>query len=253
MVLQHPDNLIVFVTITLTKTYSLMKSNMLRSLFAITLVSATLITFGQGKEERDLSSFTGISLGISGDLYLTQGSPQKVIIQAENNLDKIETVVRDGVLQIKTDNWSSKIKGVKIWITMPEVETLNVSGSGNLLAETSIDADELELKVSGSGKIKIPELKGDEIEAAISGSGDMILAGSADEMEIRVSGSGSVYAERLKVNECGIKISGSGSCRIDVTGELDASISGSGRVTYYGNPQVDARVSGSGNVKKGDR
>jgi hypothetical protein len=62
-----------------------------------------------------------------------------------------------------------------------------------------------------------------------------------------------VFAEGLEVSECGIKISGSGSCKIDVTGELDASISGSGRVTYYGNPQIDARISGSGNVRKGDR
>ncbi len=230
-----------------------MNINMLRFLFSIILVSATLIAFGQDKEARDVSTFTGVSLGISGDLYLTQGSPQKVVIQAENNLDEIETEVRNGVLRIKTDNWNSRIKGVKIWITMPEVEALSVSGSGDIIAETPINADELELKVSGSGSIKIPELKGDEIEAAISGSGDLKLAGSADEMELRISGSGSVFAEGLKVNECGIKISGSGSCKIDVTGELDASISGSGRVTYYGNPQIDARISGSGKVRQGDR
>lgn len=230
-----------------------MKINMLKFFFSIILVSATLIAFGQEKEERDVSSFTGVSLGISGDLYLTQGSPQKVVVQAENNLDEIETEVRDGVLRIKTDNWNSKIKGAKIWITMPEVEALNVSGSGDIMAETHINADELELKVSGSGAIDVPELKADEIGAAISGSGDMKLAGSADEMELRISGSGSVYAGGLKVDECGIKISGSGSCKIDVTGELDASISGSGKVTYYSNPQIDARVSGSGKVRKGDR
>ena len=230
-----------------------MKINMLKFLFSIFLVSATLIAFGQGKEERDVSSFTGVSLGISGDLYITQGSPQKVMVQAENNMDEIETVVKDGVLRIKTDNWNSKIKGAKIWVTMLEVESLNVSGSGDIVAETPINADELELKVSGSGTIDISELKGDEIGAAISGSGDIKLAGSADEMELRISGSGSVYADGLKVSECGIKISGSGSCKIDVTGELDASISGSGRVTYYGNPQIDARVSGSGRVRKGDR
>ena len=230
-----------------------MKINMIKFLFSIILVSATLIAFGQDKEARDVSTFTGVSLGISGDLYLTQGSPQKVVIQAENNLDEIETEVRNGVLRIKTDNWNSRIKGVKIWITMPEVEALNVSGSGDIIAETPIIADEIELKISGSGSINIPELKGDEIGAAISGSGDLKLAGTADEMELRISGSGSVFAEGLKVNECGIKISGSGSCKINVTGELDASISGSGRVTYYGNPQIDARISGSGKVRKGDK
>ena len=230
-----------------------MKINMLKILFSTILVSATLIAFGQDKETLDVSTFTGVSLGISGDLYLTQGSPQKVVIQAENNLDEIETEVRNGVLRIKTDNWNSRIKGVKIWITMPEVEALIISGSGDIFAETPINADELELSVSGSGSINLPELNGDEIEAAISGSGDLKLAGSADEMELRISGSGSMFAEGLKVNECGIKISGSGSCKIDVTGELDASISGSGKVTYYGNPQIDARISGSGKVRKEDR
>jgi hypothetical protein len=224
-----------------------------KSLFSIILIFATLIAFGQEKEERDVSSFTGVSLGIHGDLYLTQGSPQKVVVQAEKDLDELETEVRDGVLRIKTDNWNSKIKGVKIWITMPEVESLNVSGSGDLLAETPIDAEELDLKVSGSGKIKIPELKAEEIGAAISGSGDMVLAGAAEEMEIRISGSGDVHAEGLKVSECGIKISGSGSCKIDATGELNVSVSGSGNVTYYSDPQIDARVSGSGKVRKGDR
>jgi hypothetical protein len=210
-----------------------MKINMLKSLFSIVLISVTLIAFGQDKEERDVPSFTGVSLGISGDAYITQGSPQEVIVQAETNLDKIETKVKDGVLRIKTDSWSSKIKGAKIWITMPEVEALYISGSGDILAETPINSDELELKVSGSGSVNVTEL-------------------TADEMELRISGSGSVHAEGLKVDECGIKISGSGSCKIDVTDELDASISGSGRVTYYGNPQIDARVSGSGKVRKGD-
>jgi hypothetical protein len=230
-----------------------MKTCMLKSLFSITLILSTVLAFGQNREERDVSSFSGIALGISGDLYLTQGSPQKVVIQAESNLDRIETTVKGGLLRIKTDNWNQRIKGAKIWITMPTVEALHVSGSGNILAETSVDADELELKVSGSGEIKISELKADEIEAAISGSGDIILGGSADEIEIGISGSGGFSAGALKVNEGGVKISGSGDCSVDVTGELDAAISGSGTITYYSDPQVDARVSGSGKVRKGNR
>lgn len=231
-----------------------MKTSIVKSVLSIALIFTTVIAFGQKKEERDLSSFTGVSLGIAADVYLTQGSPQKVVIEAdENKLDEIETVVKDGVLKIKTEKWNLKLKDVKIWITIPEVEKLLVSGSGSILAETPVNADELVLKVSGSGKLKIPELNGDEIEAAISGSGDVFLAGTADEMEISISGSGSVLADGLKVDECGIKISGSGSCKIDVTGELDASISGSGKVTYYSNPVIDARVSGSGKIRQGER
>ena len=230
-----------------------MKNGMLKSVISITLLLTTILSYGQEKDERDVSSFSGISLGIAGDLYLTQGSSQKVVVQAEKNMDEIETVVRDGVLRIKTDNWNSRIKGVKIWITMSEVESLNVSGSGTILAETPVESDELGLRVSGSGKIKIPELSADEIDVSISGSGDIFLSGTVDEMDIRISGSGAVYAENLEVDECGIRISGSGDCSIGATDELEASISGSGKVTYFGNPRIDARVSGSGKVRKGER
>jgi hypothetical protein len=229
-----------------------MKTSPIKITSVISLLFVSMIAFGQSKEQRDVSSFTGVALGISGELFLTQGSPQKVVVQADNNLGKIQTVVRDGMLKIKTDSWMTRIKGVKIWITTPEVEALHVSGSGNILAETSINAEEMELKVSGSGKIKVPKLNGEEVDAAISGSGDILLGGTADEMDIRISGSGDIYAEEFQVNECDIKISGSGDCRIDATGEIDASISGSGSVTYYSNPQIDARVSGSGKVRKGN-
>jgi hypothetical protein len=230
-----------------------MKTCMLKSGFSILLMLATLLAYGQQREERDVPPFTGVALGISGDLYLSQGDPQKVVIQSQSDLDKIETEVKNGILRIKTSTWNQRIKGTKIWITVPDVEALHVSGSGNMLAETSIDADELELKVSGSGMIKIPGLSADEIEAAVSGSGDIILAGSADEIDISISGSGGVQAEALKVDEGSIKISGSGDCSLDATRELEALISGSGTVTYYSNPQVDARVSGSGKVRKGSR
>jgi hypothetical protein len=225
---------------------------MLKSVFSIMLLVITMLACGQQREERDLPSFTAVALGISGDLYLTQGSPQKVVIQSQSDLDRIETEVKNGVLRIKTDTWSQRIKGAKIWITMPAVEALHVSGSGNMEAETSIDADELELKVSGSGTIKITKLSADEIEAAVSGSGDIILAGDADEVDISISGSGGVQAEALEADEGGIKISGSGNCSIDVTEELEVLISGSGTVTYYSKPQVDARISGSGKVRKGN-
>ncbi len=219
----------------------------------ILLVLLAGIAFSQ-KEERDVAEFSGISLGISADLYLSQGSPQKLVIQAsEEDLAKIETVVKDGHLKIKTDNYMSRLKDVKIWITVPEIEALNLSGSGKIIAETPVNTNELECKVSGSGKINIDELKTDEFEAAVSGSGRITMAGTAGEAEISISGSGSVSAGGLTVDECEIRISGSGGCEIDATGELDAAISGSGRVTYYSNPQVDARVSGSGKVTKGSK
>jgi hypothetical protein len=231
-----------------------MKNSILKSALTLLAILCAGLAYSQNKEERNVSGFSGISLGIHADLYLSQGSPQKVVIQAsEDDLARIETSVKSGHLQIKCDSHNARFRDVKIWITVPDIEALNVSGSGTIMSETPISSNELELKVSGSGNLKIGELKGDEVDASISGSGNIHLAGTADELGVSISGSGSMMAGGLKVDECDARISGSGRCEVDATGELKAAISGSGSVTYFSNPQVDATVSGSGRVKKGDR
>jgi hypothetical protein len=226
----------------------------MRTVLAALLILSASAAFSQKKETRDVGDFNSVGLGIHAELYLTQGSPHELVIEAsEDQLDRIETEVRNGHLKIKSESWRSNFKNVKIWVTMPEVNGLYLSGSGKMVAETPIESGELEMKVSGSGKIEIDELRGDELDVSISGSGDVYLKGSADEMELSISGSGGLHAAGLKVGEADVRLSGSGSCEIDATDELNAAISGSGKVHYFSNPQVDAAVSGSGKVRKGNR
>lgn len=229
-----------------------MKTLQVRTIFSIAMIFFSMAAFGQSKETRDVADFSAVGLGISGDLYFTQGSPQEVVIQAdEGDLEKIITEVKNGVLHIRQDRWTRNLRNVTIWVTAPEVEGLHLSGSGKIIAEKNIRSDEIELKVSGSGNIKVMDLEGDEVDVALSGSGGVELAGSGDEMGVSISGSGSVNARNMNTAECSVRISGSGNCQINVTGELDARISGSGSVTYFGNPVVDAAVSGSGRVRSG--
>ena len=215
----------------------------------------SLAAFSQKKETRDVESFSAISLGISGELYITQGSPQDVVIEAdESSLDKIVTEVKDGILKIRQEKpWRQNLKNVTIRVTVPEIEGLYLAGSGSMIAERAINTEEISIKVSGSGKIKLQEVKADEIGIAVSGSGNILIAGGAEEMDLAISGSGSVKAGDMVVDECSVRMSGSGNCEVNVSGELEARISGSGRVTYFGNPEIDAVVSGSGRVKKAER
>lgn len=231
-----------------------MKNSIRKPILSVILILITVLAYSQNREERKVSSFSGISLSIAADLYLSQGSPQQVILQAsEEDLAKIKTEVKNEHLNIKCDSYRSRVRNVEIWITTPDIEELHLSGSGKIIAETSIQSEEMEMRVSGSGRIKIAELEADELGASISGSGSIHLEGTADEMEVNISGSGSMMAEGLQVDECDVKISGSGSCQVDATGELNAAISGSGRVTYFSDPQIDASVSGSGKIRRGEK
>jgi len=231
-----------------------MRTKLFSIFITVIFLAFTFSISAQKKEERTVDPFSSIGMSIEGDVYISQGSPQKLVLEGnEDILEKVVTEVRNGMLKIRfSPPYVRTRTSVKVWITVPEIDGLHLSGSGSINAETAIKSDEMELKVSGSGKINIDDLTCDEVDAAISGSGDIKLGGTADEFELAISGSGSCIANQFRAEEVSIRISGSGSCKIDAVKELEAAISGSGSVYYVGNPIIDAAVSGSGKVRKMD-
>ena len=219
------------------------------------MVHFTASVYGQSveKETRKVAGFTKVSFGVPGNLYISIGPDFKVILEGDKGyLAEIETVVSGGRLVIKHDNFNRNFnKKVIVNITMPSVEGLSVSGSGQAEITDAVKAGDLDLVVSGSGKLIVNDLTADNMGCSISGSGDVIIrgSGSVSESKISISGSGSYVGEGLKINTAAINISGSGSCLCNVAGALDARVSGSGNITYTGNPKIDARVSGSGRVR----
>jgi len=220
----------------------------------LTILSTAFI-YGQSaeKETRNLAGFTKVSFGVPGNLYIHFGSDFKVILEGDKDfLADIETEVSGDKLVIKKDNWTQfNNKKVIVNITMPSIEGLGVSGSGQAEISDAVKTGDLDPGVSGSGKLFINDVVAVNLDCGISGSGDIIIkgTGSIDEAEISISGSGSYTGELLKIKSAEIAISGSGSCDCNVTETLEAQVSGSGNVTYSGNPKIDAKVSGSGRVR----
>lgn len=232
-----------------------MKSRLLLSVFivAITLTSGFSKEQTVNKETRNLTGFTRVNFGIAGDLYINIGSEFKVVLEGEKSLlEEIETEVTGTRLVIKKDSWHSHgNEKVKVYITMPELTGLGVSGSGKAEIKDAVKAEDLDFTVSGSGKILTADLALGKLNVGISGSGDVIIGGrgEAANADVSISGSGNFSGETLKIANADFSISGSGSSKCNVTDKLEASVSGSGNITYSGNPKVDARVSGSGRVR----
>jgi hypothetical protein len=207
-------------------------------------------------EMREVSPFSKISLRISAKVYLTQGEKQSVKIVADpKTLEEIITEVKDRTLQIRfpSDNIFKRWDPgkIEIFITVPEVDGLTLSGSGDIVSE-NINTRILDLVVSGSGNIKIEKLATEKVTASISGSGNINIkeGGVAEELKVRISGSGNVDARGFEAKKVEVQTSGSGNCSVISNGEIKARISGSGSVYYSGNPAIDSSVSGSGSVKE---
>jgi hypothetical protein len=270
-----------------------MKKFTILFLFAMML---SVLAFSQNRETRKVDSFTKISFRHSGKLYLKQGSPQKVEIEGDEDIIRdIETDVDGDRLIIgrpgKWFDWSSHSEDrIIVYITVPEIDGLSVSGSGDIIGQTKITTDDIKLNVSGSGSMTVEvEVRG-ELEADVSGSGDMDVkgkcrnfnsdvsgsggvrlalnvtehadfgvsgsgkiaaTGTSESVRTGISGSGKVMAADFETNRCEVRISGSGDVQIGVRNELDANISGSGSVSYKGNPtKVNSHASGSGRIRK---
>lgn len=205
------------------------------------------------REARSVSDFTIVDIGIAGEVFLSQGSAFKLELEGDAELlEEIETSVSGKTLKVRYPQsfFQRNQSKLKVYITMPIIEGLNISGSARLIAETPVKTSAIDFNISGSGRVIINNLQAMTVSSRISGSGGIELGGSAkiQEMKITISGSGSLNTLELPVDNATITISGSGSCKVMVTDYLEARISGSGRIYYAGKPQIEAKISGSGKV-----
>jgi hypothetical protein len=200
-----------------------------------------------------VSGFHGVKLAIPGKMEVIQGNTESLSIEASaEDLAKIESVVEDGVLVIRTIekksswNWNPKYR---ITVNMKTVDQLAISGSGDITAK-SLKAGPLKLAISGSGNISVPALEADSATVAISGSGDVALAGRVGSVDSHISGSGDLKAEKLEARNVKVAISGAGDVKVWARETLKVRVAGSGDVRYYGDPSVEKTIAGSGSVKR---
>jgi hypothetical protein len=205
------------------------------------------------KEQRDVKGFSRISFGIPGNLQVNIGQGFSVVLEgAKDDIDEVSTRLSGDKLVIRYKNLRFLSNDeVNVYITVPELSELDVSGSGKAAVIDPLRSESLSLLVSGSGRLITSEVNVENLDSKISGSGNITLGGGkVSDADIYISGSGSMNADAVTVESMDVNVSGSGNCSCNVSRTLDANISGSGNVVYRGNPGVNAKISGSGHVRE---
>lgn len=196
----------------------------------------------------DMETFSGIKLNMPIDVYITQGDDFLVEVEGkEDIIDELDLDVHNDIWEIETDRCVRDIGNMKIYITMPNIKSLKISGSGKIIGQNEFTVNNIDLTISGSGDMDLL-LDAQNIDGNISGSGEMWLEGNADLLDFNISGSGDLNAFNLFCNDVKIRISGSGDARVNALDTLDVNISGSGDVFYKGHPSIDVHISGSGDL-----
>lgn len=220
-------------------------------IFLITFINFT--SQAQDIETRNLSDFTEISFAGAGNIYLQEGNSSSIKIEVIKGipLDEVITEIKGTQLKIyfKKDNY--KNAEVNLWITYENIEKVALSGGGNIYGENTIQAQNLELALSGGGNIELA-VDVNNLEVELSGAGNIDLDGTANLQDLELSGAGNIKAYDLNSQETKVEISGVGNAEVKVSEKLEADVSGIGKVYYKGDPSsVNINTSTSA-VKKVD-
>jgi len=200
-------------------------------------------------ETRDAGDFNSVDLKIAADVIIFEDDKNSILIEADRNLMPYlaaDMAGRTLYLQSRKNIRLSRNR-ITVYIGMPSVSRLSVSGSGSITSEDIVEAENLELSISGSGSITTT-VDVALLRSKINGSGNLIIDGISPVHKIEIKGSGKVKARGLHNDICEIKVMGSGNSYVRVGYTLNAEIAGSGDIYVSGSPRINARVNGTGKI-----
>ncbi len=236
----------------------------LKSISIFVLLLSTTLAFaqwGNGKKvkgngdittsTRSTDSYEGVKASGPMDFKLVKGKEGEISIKGDANLmEYIVTEIEHNILIVKVKDGFNLKPSKTIVVTVPydTIETVSLSGSGDIENTGTIKSNAFEVSLAGSGDINL-KVSTQYLESNIAGSGDIELNGSTTDLTTKITGSGDFDGSNLKSKNVRAEITGSGSADVICNGDLKVRITGSGDVNYSGNPtNKDTKITGSGSV-----
>lgn len=182
-------------------------------------------------EKREVPGFKNLDISNAFEVDVAAGKDFGVEIEGDDNLlPLITTEVEGDVLVIRTEKGFNTSNPLKIRISAPDIESL---------------------ELSGASKVNVSNLNNDSFKLDSSGASKISLQGVTGEFEVHMSGASKLDAERLTAENVSVESSGASNAFVFVNNELRADLSGATNVTYSGNPKsVTKKISGPSSVKQ---
>ncbi|CAN5439852.1 hypothetical protein BH10ACI2_BH10ACI2_08120 [soil metagenome] len=177
----------------------------------------------------DISGFNAVRVGGVFQVDITAQKDFGVEIEGDDNILKyIKVVLRNGTLSIEADRKLSPTSPIRVRISAPDIEKLDVSGVANVTLN-DLKNSELNIDASGASKIKIN--------------------GETASLIVDVSGATKIDAENLKAVDANIDASGASDVVVNVSGDLKSEASGASKILYSGSPtNVEKSAHGASRV-----
>ncbi len=194
--------------------------------------------------------FTEVSAAEGLEVYITQSNKTSILVKADENIiDLINTDIKNGKLYIHTsENIGSATK--KIHISLPIITQLKSSSGANLIAENTIEADNIELNASSGANVKL-DVTANKVSITTSSGANIRVSGNTSYLATNASSGAQIKANKLITKTCNAKASSGSGITVNVLDILNANASSGGNISYTGQPQVEKTKSVSGSITKG--
>lgn len=190
------------------------------------------IVDGSGRvvqQQRNVGSFDSVETQGSENVDVRFGPRPSLVIAADDNiLPLIKTEVNGGKLKIGARG-SFRMRGpIRVWITVPNLDSFTTSGSGDVV---------------------LHDVNNGQLSLTMNGSGSMAANGRTGRLHVAINGSGRAELASLTATDVSAGLFGSGSATVNAHGRLDAQIFGSGSLRYIGKPaELRSSHFGSGRI-----
>lgn len=192
---------------------------------------------GEMVKQFDLSSFDKVRVGGAFVVKIEQGNEFKVTADGrEEDLDEVEAKVSDGVLKIENRKKAKLFgnnKRVGITITMPKLESVDLSGATLTKITGFTNSNDLKVEISGASKTLI-NVNVKELKLDVSGASKVELHGRANTLEADLSGACMLDAEQMQIQNANVEASGVSKANLGSIPNLQSSASGASRIQRQG-------------------
>jgi hypothetical protein len=202
------------------------------------------------EKEFNITGFAKIMASDVFNIVVTKGTNFSIKAKGPTvDVNQIQMYPENNTLKIKFTTQVNNRPRIDVFITMPFLVTVSLSGAAEGSA-TGFDGQTTVMRtlLSGASKFNVNGAA-NSTQLEISGASELTMTGTAAEISGNVSGGSKVAAYGLTTTYADVLASGGSTIRIKVEHTLYAGASGGSRIYYKGNPaEKHIEESGGGQV-----
>lgn len=204
-------------------------------------------------ETRTVDQFDRVTASRGIEVIIDEGESSTITVETNdlNALNRIETVVRDGTLEINIGHGiRPKNLTARVTISASQLSCIRSSSGASICTMGTLTGDNIEVSAGSGSHINL-NLDAGIVECNSSAGSMVRLSGKTKNMEAHAGSGGVVEANELVSEKAYATASAGGITNLNVNDELAAKASSGGSVVYTGEATITSkRQSGGGSIRK---